>query len=663
MRLRRSSSISCLATLVLLAIAISHPPMVNAGDRFQAVSGEELSMKSEPLAPGAPAIILYRQVDRDDNGTTSHQDDYVRVKILTEEGRKYADVEIPFLKDSEEISNLKARTIRPDGSIVNFDGKVFEKSLYKSRGAKYLAKTFTLPDVQVGGIIEYYYTYNLREHYIYESHWILSEELFTRSAKFSLKAYNPSYGKVTVGWTWQLLPPGTTPPKEGSDHVIRLEARNVPAFQKEEFMPPENELKSRVDFVYSYDPPENDNDKFWQQVGKKRNERLESFINKHSAMQQAVAQMVSPEDPPEVKLQKIYTRVQQVRNTSFEVSKTQQEEKRDTPKQINNVEDIWKRGYGDGVELTWLYLALVRAAGFEAYGVWISDRRNYFFNPVQRDAHRLDVNAVLVKLNGKDIYCDPGAKFAPFGVLPWSETGVQGLRLDKDGGSWIKTPLPESSASLMEHKADLKLSDTGDLEGKLTITLTGLEAMLRRVNERNEDETERKKYLEDHVKRYVPTAIEVELTNHPNWSDPAVPLVAEFQLKVPGWASAAGRRVLVPVGLFSGAEKHVFDHAQRVHPIYMEFPFQQIDDITIEIPSGWQVSSLPPALKQDGHIITYSMTVENDKGKLHLTRTLDTKFLFLQTQYYSALRNFFQQVRTGDEQQIVLQSGTATASK
>jgi len=50
--------------------------------------------------PGAPAVILYRQVDRDD-GRTAHEDNYVRIKILTDEGRKYANVEIPFLKDQE----------------------------------------------------------------------------------------------------------------------------------------------------------------------------------------------------------------------------------------------------------------------------------------------------------------------------------------------------------------------------------------------------------------------------------------------------------------------------------------------------------------------------------------------------------------------------------
>ena len=83
------------------------PLSLYASDHFRPVSAEELAMKSEPLAPGAPAIILYRQVDRDDNGMSSHEDNYVRIKILTEEGRKYADVEIPFVKGSDEVSNTK----------------------------------------------------------------------------------------------------------------------------------------------------------------------------------------------------------------------------------------------------------------------------------------------------------------------------------------------------------------------------------------------------------------------------------------------------------------------------------------------------------------------------------------------------------------------------
>jgi hypothetical protein len=586
----------------------------------------------------------------------------VRIKILTEEGRKYGDIEIPFYKGSDDVVNIRARTVRADGSIADFDGKVFDKSIVKAKGFKYLAKTFTLPDVQVGSIIEYSYTDNLREYFLYDSHWILSNELFTRDAKFSLKPYVGSYETWNIRWTWQGLPPGTAQPKQGPDNIVRLEAHNIPAFPTEDYMPPPEELKSRVDFTYSREAFEPDETKFWTRVGKQLNDRLEAFIDKRKAMEQAVAQIVAPSDPPEVKLEKIYARVQQFRNTSYEVQKTEQEEKRAKEKQANNVADIWKRGYGNGIELTWLYLALVRAAGFEAYGVWASDRRHYFFNPKLEDPSKLNANVVLVKLNGKDVYCDPGAAFTPFGLLTWPETGVQGLRLDKDGGGWVRTTLPDSAVSHIERKANLKLSDMGDLEGKLTVTFTGLEALRRRVEERNDDAADRKKFLEDEVKDYVPAACEVELVNTPEWSSSSSSLVAEFKLKIPGWIAGAGRRALFPVGLFSSSEKHLFDHANRTHPVYFEFPSGKVDDVTVELPPGWQVSSLPIAQDQNARVITYTLNVESNKGVLRLKRKLAVDVLLLETKYYSALRNFFQAVRTGDEEQIVLQPGTTAAS-
>jgi hypothetical protein len=96
---------------------------------------------------------------------------------LSEEGRKYADIEIPFFKGAGGVRKIQARTIRPDGSVINFDGKIYEKTIVKAKGVKYLAKTFTLPEVQVGSIIEYRYTHDIDPNFV--SAWILSDELFT----------------------------------------------------------------------------------------------------------------------------------------------------------------------------------------------------------------------------------------------------------------------------------------------------------------------------------------------------------------------------------------------------------------------------------------------------------------------------------------------------
>jgi transglutaminase-like putative cysteine protease len=660
-RLRSLALPAFSASIILVAFLLS--PQCASAIGFQPVSPDELKLTSEPKAPGATAIILFRQVDRDDNGRTTHEDDYFRIKILKEEGRKHADIEIPFIKEYEDVTNLHARTIRPDGTIAEFTGKAFDKTIVKSKDWKYLAKTFTLTDVQPGSIIEYYYTIDFNDQSrVFFSHWIVSNELFTKHAKFSLKPYTMFHQGLRFRWNWQGIAEG---PKQGADHIVRMEVNDIPAFETEKFMPPPNALKAHVDFIYSSDPVlESDTDRYWKRAGKQMHDKVESFAGKKkSAMEQAVSQIVSPSDSPEEEAQEIYARVQQLRNTTYEVRKTEEEKKREKEKDDSNVEDVWKRGYGNGVQLTWLYLALTRAAGLEAYGVMVSDRANYFFDPNLHDDRNLDSNVVLLHFKDKDVYCDPGAAYTPYGLLPWAEAGARGLKLDRDGGQWIDTKLPDSKVSQIARKATLNLiPETGAVEGKLIITYTGLEASTRRVEERNVDETAHKKFLENEVRELVPSAVEAELVNKPDWHSSSTPLIAEFDLKIPGWAEAAGRRVMLPVGLFSSPEKHVFDHAKRVHPIYFRYPSGRVDDVTIELPEGWRISSVPPANNEDQKIIAYSSKVENDKGVLHISRKFTTDVIFLDTKYYPALQDFYRMIRTSDEQQVVLLPGTANAS-
>ena len=648
-----------LLALVLGVVLAQRKWWVAAGDEWQPITQEELKMTSVPEAPGAPAVYLYRQVDRKDLGRSNTEYNYLRIKILTEEGRKYGNVEIAYPREQANISNIRARTIHPDGTILNFDGKVYDQTIVKSKSSKFLAKTFTMPDVRVGSIIEYHFNYDFADGYVFGSRWILSEELFTKRAVFSLKPYE----RFPIQWNWPAgLPEGAEGPKQGADKLIRMTAVNVAAFKVEDYMPPENELKFRVDFVYNEDAFEQNEDKYWRSFGKKQYGRVESFIEKRKAMEEAVAGIVASSDAPEVKLQKIYVRCQQVRNLSYEPRRIREEEKRDRIKSIDNVEALWKNGYGTGYDITWLFLALTRAAGFEAYPVLVASRAEYFFNPKRMNSKELEANVVVVKLNGKDLFFDPGAAFTPFGLLPWAETGVQGRRLDKEGGGWIETPLPESSVSRIERKADMKLTDDGSLEGKVTVTYTGLEAYALRMEERNEDDAARKKLLEDRMKTEVPAAIDLELKKQPDWKNSNEPFVVEYEVKIPGWASSAGKRALVPVGMFSAPEKHMFEHASRVFPVYFAFPFQKIDEVSIDLPLGWQVGSVPKPVDQDAKAIQYTLKAEANKGSLHFKRTLRSDLFIVPADKYSILRNFYQLVRSGDELQIVLQPGTAPAS-
>ena len=653
---KRAWVVVCTFCAIVASLATWRASTAGADD-WQPISPEESKMTSLPEAPGAPAVILYRQVDRDD-GRSAHEFNYVRIKILTEEGRKYANVEIPFFKETGTVLGIKARSIRADGSIAQFDGKVYEQTIVKAKGFKYLAKTFTLPDVQIGSIIEYHYMTDYNEAYVYDSNWVLSNELFTRHAKFSLKP-NPDFA---LRWNWpEGLPAGTQPPKEDLG-TIRMEAQIIPAFLVEDFMPPENEMKFRVDFIYSEETSlEKDPAKFWKAESKKQNDKVENFVNKKKAMERAVAQIVAPGDSQDAKLRKIYAKVQQLCNLNYENEKSQQEQKREKQKEVTNVEELLKRGYGNGTQITWLFMALARAAGFDASPVLVARRSEHFFKAIVMNARQLNDNLVLVKLDGKDLYFDPGTAFTPYGMLPWWETSVSGLRLGKDGGGWVETPLNDETQSKIERKTELKLDSEGTLTGKLTVTYWGSDAQSLRIEERIEDETSRKKLLEDMVRETIPAAIEVDLVNHPDWSSSSPSLQTEYSLKVPGWVAGAGKRALLPVGLFSSPEKSIFEHSGRVHPVYFHYPYRKVDDITIELPLGWKVASLAKSVDRDAKAAAYTMKSEDNSGSLHLTRLLRSDLVMVPPNNYGALRAFFQVVRTGDEEQVVLQPGSSSA--
>jgi hypothetical protein len=646
--------------LLILLVRLQFPGKpIAAGDEWQPIDPADLKMTSEPKAPGAPAIYLYRQVDRNDSGRTSHTEyNYVRIKILTEEGRKYANVEIPYSKAVTGISGIRARTIHPDGSIVNFDGKVFENTIVKSKTLKYLAKTFTMPDVQIGSIIEYHYSYDFEDYYIFFSNWTVSEELFTRNAEFSLKPYE----RFPVQWNWPAgLPAGTAPPKMGPEHIVRMTAVGIPAFQREDHMPPENELKYRVNFVYNQDGFESDPERFWKKYGKKEYDKAEKFADRRSAMQEAVSQIIAPSDFADTKLRKIYARSQQVKNLDFE--RKDELAKQEKAKPNENVEEVWKKGVGTGKDINLLFLALARAAGFEAYYVRLSGRSEYFFNQTRTNIAELDADTVLVKAEGKDLYLDPATKFAPYGLMPWPETGVAGLRLDQQGGTWIQTEVPESSTCKVLRQADLKLNEEGGLEGQVKVTYTGLEALRIRLGHRFDDDTQRKDYLEEELKSVIPATAEVGLKNQPDWSSSDDKFVAEYEVKIPGWVTAAGRRAVLPLGFFGGAQKHVFEHAQRTYPIYFSFLFQTEDQTKITLPTVWKVDSLPKEVHVDAKAAEYRIHAESKENTLEVTRTLRSDVLLLQVSLYPALRGFYQQVRSGDEQQAVLQPGASSAAK
>ena len=177
--------------------------------------------------------------------------------------------------------------------------------------------------------------------------------------------------------------PAKVTPDSKPDGTYTLTVHDIPGIEDEPYMPPLETIEARVEFYHlDEDAPANETqDHFWARTEKKWNDDIEHFINKRSVLDQEVSRIVSPSDSPEVKLRKIYARVQQIRNLSEETFKSEKEAKQENIKKNSNVEDMLKHGYGYGHEINYLFVGLARAAGFEAAEVLVAPRNNNFFYP------------------------------------------------------------------------------------------------------------------------------------------------------------------------------------------------------------------------------------------------------------------------------------------
>jgi hypothetical protein len=226
-----------------LLLSVAAPCLASGGeDDWIPVTPQDLQLKEVPGNPGASAVQLY-YAHRVDYTNGKGEFFYHRIKILSDAGKKYGDVEVIGL--SRTVKDLKARLVRPDGTIIDFKDKPFEKTVVKTRGYKVKAKALTLPEVTVGSIVEYKYWLRGDEYYVYDTEWIIEHDLFTVKEQFSFK-YSGNNELVYV--TSPGVPRQPSVPKRG---VAELELENVPAFRAEEHMPPEENYKMQVRFFFA----------------------------------------------------------------------------------------------------------------------------------------------------------------------------------------------------------------------------------------------------------------------------------------------------------------------------------------------------------------------------------------------------------------------------
>jgi Domain of Unknown Function with PDB structure (DUF3857)/Transglutaminase-like superfamily len=650
---------------ILAAFLLSPVRAALALDDWQPINQDELKMKADPAHP-ADAIMLYHE--ELSNDLTGHAYVYKRIKIFTEKGRRWANVEIAYEGNDFGISDVKGRTIAPDGSITPFDGKTYNSTIAKGHGVKYLAKTFTLPNVEVGSIIEWKYTEYWDTHALHAPHWTVQEDLYQKRAKFSfvpfIKAgYSVESERGTLdqifSQTIGMPPNAAIKSGQGQDNRMELELTDIPAFEYEDYSPPSAVMKMRVNFYYGTGkmakPAE-----FWKEEGKYWNKQVEKFIGHSSAVAAAANQAVSAGDSPEQKVRKIYAQVQKMKNLTYMLEAVSMDEMlSQQSRQKRTLEDVLHNNAGYRDELSRLFVAMVRAVNIPAYEMRVADRDANFFQATIPNPHQLTSEIAIVPLDGKDVFLDPGTPSCPFGLLKWQHTGTQGLRQLPGGNADLaKTEPPTYKEAVSRRVGRLTLTEDGNLRGQVAVAWAYREALVQRLSGIGTDAAGHKKELENEITRMLPSGSRVELISTSGWDDPEAQLTATFKAEIPGFASSAGKRMLLPAGLFESNDRQPFSHGERKNPIYFSYPFYTMDDVQITVPTSLHVENLPQTAPLQTEFSFYKTTRGANGNVLSFTRDFAMGGIAFGKDFYPQLKSFYAGVGAGDSEQVVLTSAS-----
>jgi hypothetical protein len=655
--MRRIHRIAIWAAILAGAI-LPFVHVARATPDFPPLDPADLKLKDNPGEPGAIAMYLYREEYVDNKSSDQKNEVYnYRLKIFTEEGKKYANVEIDYLKGYTSVGDIHGRTIHPDGTVINFNGEVLDKTVVKSGDFKIQEKAFLLPDVTPGSVIEYGYKVQFKV-FDWGAQWDVGADLFTRQAHFIFRPFGQQTSSV-LRWRVNRLP--NVEPQKQKDGNWTLDLENIPGVANEEYTPPKEELTSWLQFYYAR-PITGNPDVFWALIAFELGTADENFIGKFKSINKIATEAVNPNDSTDEKLRKLYVRAQQIHNVTFDPPKTEQEGKREKPVENKNVEDVLKHGTANKLDINRFYAALVQAAGLDANVAWVKSRTGSLFRKDITDADQLDESLVYVREEGKSYYLDPGNKFCPFGLLPWYETEATMLRTSSHSSSFSETPRRSSSISVLERSAQLSLDAEGSLAGTLVVRFTGERAFVHRIEDRNEDEAGRKESLESEIKGWLPSDAKFELTSINNWDKNTEPLEVQGRIALPTMGQMAGKRMLLPMGLYLSSQRQIFDSTTRTQDIYFAYPNETADEITIQLPAGWGSSALPPPQDMSlGGGFHFEMSAKQEEGAIQIHRRQVVGGMLFSTDSYPDIRKFFHFAKSSDDQQLVLQAASASS--
>ena len=639
-----------LIPLVIFLALLFEVPRAAAFD-WDPVTDAERNMKSNPLDPGAGAVVLFKRgnlqvLERSSLFWTTRIQSYVRIKVFNDAGRDMANVSVEHEKVFR-LSKVEGRTILPSGEIIPLDSsKVFQGTvLQEGKHFALLATSFTLPSVAPGAIIEYQI-----EEYVdgfFPPPWIFdTREVGTLESTLRV-VIGPRLGMSQFPLDSTLSKISFTQNQTVQGTQYDYSVKNLRPIQDELYSPPFRDQATMVLFtptqlgfggdVYPLITK-------WDDVGTQVKRELDNMEKGEKESRNKAKDLGDKFSDPQKKAQAIYSYIQRnIRSSNLGG--------------VNfgrPADEILSSKLGDPDAINALYVLMLREEKIDADMVLVATQN--WETLVRGFPNFSQFSRVITRLNFKSgvVFADPADPAAPFGELPWYERGVMGLAVKGSKIQEAEIPAGTQEDNLSIAKSNVQVTKDWTLEGDEEVDLKGAEAIEFRADLMDEAPEKLEQRLTDYFARGN-SETEVSGIIHPEFRDSSQPFTLKAHLKATLTNEIGQGGLLLNPWLGDQYESPLFKATVRHAAVRFDNPEKRLMTTIWQFAPEIKVEQMPKEVKVENDLGGFSHSCAQTENVVTCTRTYYLKKTLLRTNIeYLNAKKFFDDIAKQDQEVMVL---------
>lgn len=582
-----------------------------------------------------------------------------RVKIYTKEGFDAATVKIPYYAGKSNSSRERIYGLK--GYVYYLENGKIEKEKLRNRdvfdvdmSSLWKAKTFTLPNIKEGVIIEYSYK-EISPHINNLPEWVFQNKYPTRYSEYSTEipveylTYNLNSRGYMSFETIREQENGYLAVKRKRESVIVEKsthyAENLPKIESESFI---NNIKDYLPTIgyelSSYRGSKNGvlemRSKSWDDVVKtlSKTDSFKKELDRTKYFKDDLEALLEGISLPQDKMYAIYKHVRNKMTWN-------DEQRLYTSEKLSK---IYEASVGNSAEINLILTAMLREAGLDANPVLSST----VSNGIALFPSLSGLNHVFtqVNINGEVFLLDATEKFAEPNTLPARVMNWQGIVMIGEGHEMIDL-IPKTKSS-KKYQVQANLDETGKIDGMcrvISYDYFGIRAR-KKINKKSSSDL-----MQSYESSFKFNG--VSDVSSMNLEDPSKPLMEGFKFSSEGdFVEKIGDKLYVSPMMFMKTNENPFKKEKREYPVDFSFP-QNIDYfINLAIPEGYTIDYLPEstALTLGEKELYLIYLIEENSGRINIKVSFDINNTFYLPDAYTSIRDFFINLVNKENEKIVL---------